>query len=115
MKGKDDRGIQRIQCYYTVTNVTIICTLPHMYGHCNHKCCFIVDAGNSGGINNFIYAQPIISTTGINMFITQHIISKIQTIGTGNYVPSIKDKPVHTYDTLSHPPPTQNMSTSTEC
>ena len=27
--------------------------------------CFIVDAGKFGGINNLIYAQPIISTIGI--------------------------------------------------
>ena len=60
MKGKDDRGIQRIQCYYIVKKVTIICTVMHMYRYCNHKCYFTVDASNSSGINNFIYAQPLL-------------------------------------------------------
>ena len=52
-----------------------------MYGHCNHKCYFIVDAGNSGGINNFIYAQPIVSITGINMvyiYYTTYYIKNIK-------------------------------------
>ena len=65
MKGKEDRGIQRIQCLYIVINVTITCSLTHMYGYCNHWCYFIVDVGSSSGINDVTtYEQPI-STKGI--------------------------------------------------
>ena len=65
MKRKDGRGILRMQCYYTVINMTIICTLTFMYGYCNHKYLFIVDTENSSGINNVTYTQPITFSTGI--------------------------------------------------
>ena len=71
MKGKNDKGIERIQCYYIVIKITIMCILTHTCGYCNHWCYFIVDAGNSSGINIAIYEQSI-STKGIQFnFITQ--------------------------------------------
>ena len=35
-KGKNDKGIQKIQSYYIVIKITIMCILTHTYGYCNH-------------------------------------------------------------------------------